>query len=93
MHRVNGTVAVMAGGAVTGFDAQCFLALTRLTTKCMLSLGCSVILGIYSGTWGTAQLGEDLQVKVASSVAAAYLLLFLKAVMNSSETSLTKVSD
>ncbi|CAI5737887.1 unnamed protein product [Hyaloperonospora brassicae] len=62
-------------------------------TLAVMAGGCSVILGIYSGTWGTTQLGEDLQVKVASSVAAAYLLLFLKVAMNSSKTSLTKVSD
>ncbi|CAH0481248.1 unnamed protein product [Peronospora belbahrii] len=45
--------------------------------------GCSVILGIYSGSWGPSQLGENLQFKMTSSVAAAYSLLFLKMVMSS----------
>ena len=58
-----------------------------------LCLGCSVILGMYSGRWGSVQLGEDLQFKVASSVAAAYLLLFVKVVMTSFETPLAKLSD
>ncbi|OWZ17401.1 hypothetical protein PHMEG_0008663 [Phytophthora megakarya] len=40
--------------------------------------GCSVVLGVYSGGWGIDQLGEDLQLKVAGSTAAAYLLLLLK---------------
>ncbi|KAG1684272.1 hypothetical protein DVH05_002608 [Phytophthora capsici] len=55
--------------------------------------GCSVILGVYSGGWGIAQLGEDLQFKVASSVAAAYFLLLLKLVVSSSVTTPAKKSD
>ena len=50
----------------------------------MASKGCSVILGIYSGSWGISQLGEDLQFKVASSIAAAYFFLFLKVVTSGS---------
>ncbi|KAF1793461.1 Cytochrome b561/ferric reductase transmembrane [Phytophthora cactorum] len=53
-------------------------------TLAFLGGGCSVILGVYSGSWGISQLGEDLLFKVASSVAAAYSLLFLKLVLSSS---------
>ncbi|KAF4319491.1 hypothetical protein BBI17_005689 [Phytophthora kernoviae] len=52
-------------------------------TLAFLGGGYSVVLGVYSGGWGTAQLGDDLQFKVASSVAAAYALLFLKLVTTS----------
>ncbi|KAI9915886.1 hypothetical protein PsorP6_007774 [Peronosclerospora sorghi] len=37
--------------------------------------GCSVILWVYSGSWGISQLGENLQFIVACSVSAAYSLL------------------
>ncbi|KAI9910529.1 hypothetical protein PsorP6_010024 [Peronosclerospora sorghi] len=40
--------------------------------------GCSVILGVYSGSWGISQLGENLQFMVAFSVSAAYSLLIAK---------------
>ncbi|ETI50543.1 hypothetical protein L917_05647 [Phytophthora nicotianae] len=53
-------------------------------TLAFLGGGLSVILGVYSGSWGISQLGEDLQLKVACSVAAAYSLLFLKIVVSSS---------
>ncbi|RMX64232.1 hypothetical protein DD238_005894 [Peronospora effusa] len=53
-------------------------------TLAFLGGGCSVILGIYSGSWGISQLGEDLQFQVASSIAAAYFLLFFKVVTSGS---------
>uniref|UniRef100_A0AAV1TSX5 Cytochrome b561 domain-containing protein n=1 Tax=Peronospora matthiolae TaxID=2874970 RepID=A0AAV1TSX5_9STRA len=62
-------------------------------TLAIMGGGSSVILGMYSGTWGSVQLGEDLQFKVVSSVATAYLLLFVKGVMTSFETPLAKLSD
>ncbi|KAI9910839.1 hypothetical protein PsorP6_010101 [Peronosclerospora sorghi] len=37
-----------------------------------------VILGVYSGSWGISQLGENLQFMVACSVSAAYSLLIAK---------------
>ncbi|KAF4133596.1 Eukaryotic cytochrome b561 domain-containing protein [Phytophthora infestans] len=61
-------------------------------TLAFLGGGCSVMLGVYSGGWGISRLGEDLQFKVASSVAAAYLLLVLKLILSSSATS-TKKND
>ncbi|KAG7377579.1 hypothetical protein PHYPSEUDO_011431 [Phytophthora pseudosyringae] len=62
-------------------------------TLAFLGGGCSVVLGVYSGGWGISQLGEDLQLKVASSVAAAYVLLFIKLVVSSSASASTKKSD
>ncbi|KAL4088300.1 hypothetical protein PRIC1_012724 [Phytophthora ramorum] len=62
-------------------------------TLAFLGGGCSVILGVYSGGWGISQLGEDLQFKVASSVAAGYSLLFLKLVVSSCASSAVKKSD
>ncbi|CAH0493363.1 unnamed protein product [Peronospora farinosa] len=53
-------------------------------TLAFLGGGCSVILGIYSGSWGISQLGENLQFQVASSIAAAYFLLFFKVVTSGS---------
>ncbi|CAI5746127.1 unnamed protein product [Peronospora destructor] len=53
-------------------------------TLAFLGGGCSVILGIHSGSWGISQLGKDLQFKMASSIAAAYFLLFLKVVTSGS---------
>ncbi|POM73542.1 Hypothetical protein PHPALM_9599 [Phytophthora palmivora] len=55
--------------------------------------GCSVVLGVYSGAWGVSQLGDDLQFKVASSVAAAYSLLLLKVVTTKNTQSLVKKSN
>ncbi|KAE8880056.1 hypothetical protein PF007_g19151 [Phytophthora fragariae] len=62
-------------------------------TLAFLGGGCSVVLGVYSGGWGISQLGEDLQFKVAGSVAAAYSLLFLKIVTSSGASAPAKKSD
>lgn len=63
-----------------------------LTEQCY-RLGCSVILGVYSGGWGISQLGEELQFKVAGSVAAAYSLLLFKIVATSSVSTSAEKSD
>lgn len=43
--------------------------------------GASVVYGLYSGSWGTSQLGESLQLTLAGLVVAAYALLLLKVVL------------
>ncbi|EGZ06735.1 hypothetical protein PHYSODRAFT_565717 [Phytophthora sojae] len=62
-------------------------------TLAFLGGGCSVILGVYSGGWGISQLGEELQFKVAGSVAAAYSLLLFKIVATSSVSTSAEKSD
>ncbi|CEG48999.1 hypothetical protein PHYSODRAFT_565717 [Plasmopara halstedii] len=54
--------------------------------------GVSVILGVYSGSWGITHLGDAVQPKVAISVAAAYLLLFFKLVFGNFASGLAKKS-
>ncbi|KAI9909235.1 hypothetical protein PsorP6_014516 [Peronosclerospora sorghi] len=55
--------------------------------------GCSVILGVYSGSWGISQLGENLQFMVACSVSAAYSLLIAKTLMGRPVTTPSIKSD
>ncbi|RLN93213.1 hypothetical protein BBJ28_00017680 [Nothophytophthora sp. Chile5] len=86
-HRIGGTLAFLGGGAWRSSDCCGAVPAHSLTDGltdfiCVSPSGCSVVLGVYSGGWGNAQLGEDLQLKVAGVTAAAYSLLFLKLVVS-----------
>lgn len=43
--------------------------------------GTTTAYGVYSGTWGHANLGPDTQFTVATLIGAAYAALLLKAVL------------
>ncbi|KAJ0398355.1 hypothetical protein P43SY_004221 [Pythium insidiosum] len=47
-------------------------------------VGCGVtaVYGVYSGSWGAANLGSEKQLKVALLIGAAYAGLFIKALAN-----------
>lgn len=83
------TMLNMVGGLTTTFSGtktswQWKDASHRIGgTVAFLCGGVSVILGVYSGNWGNSHLGEHIQFKVASSVAAAYVLLLFKLVASS----------
>lgn len=75
-HRIGGTLAFIGGGTT----ALLHLIVRLHHTHEVFALpGVSVVLGIYSGGWGSTQFGTDRQLQIAGATAAGYGYLLLKA--------------